>query len=221
MNKRKFNLGTVEDLFREDSEDEMKDSDDIYIQLAGEKFEENNKKKNVFDDKDDEFLSMAAEKIEKHFLNLQNLQKQMMKNSKKEMMKNKMMSMIRLRKKKMSANDLDFLSEYFFHAEEWPIYALEIIFDKDFTYQRRLALAAFFVGNGLIDPSIAESIYKIYNRHWSSTVLWNQRFREFKNLFAYLDKPFHDPDRFAIRMKYFFHDIQTNRTLYLNGEKKT
>lgn len=144
----------------------------------------------------------------------------LLKNSKKEMNKNRLNSMISLRKKQISAANRDLLPEIFFHAEDWPAYAIEIIFAKDFTYHHRIALAAFFVGNGLNDASIAERIFKIYNTHWSNTVLWNERFRQFRNLFAYLGKPFEDPDRIRIRMKYFYHDIQTNRTLYLNGDKK-
>lgn len=139
---------------------------------------------------------------------------------KKLILKNFMMSILRARKRNISPRKLDFLSEYFFHVVDWPVYALQIVFDPDSTYQRRLALASFFIGNGLLEAWIAENIYKIYNKHWSATVLWKDRFRQFRNLFDYLNKPFGDPDRNIIRMKYFYYDIQTNRTLYLNGQRK-
>lgn len=51
-------------------------------------------------------------------------------------------------------------------------------------------------------------------------MLWGKKFDKFKNLFAYLNKPLHDPDRVSIGMRYFYYDIRTNRTLYLNGAEK-
>lgn len=59
--KRRLDIGTVDDLFRED-EDEMRDEDDMYISLAAE---QNDKLSDCLDDKDDQFLVNAAENYEK------------------------------------------------------------------------------------------------------------------------------------------------------------
>lgn len=143
MKRRRLNVGTVAELFRGDCDNLMKDEDDIYILLAAQKFE-----------------AMQPEN---------STWTQLEENSNKVIKKDRVQSMIEMRKENISSTFCDFLAEHFFHAEEWPTYAQKILLAKDFVYLRRLQLAAFFIGNGLVDESIAEKIYKIWNLHWNNT----------------------------------------------------
>lgn len=234
MSAKRLNVGTIETLFSE-SDDEMNDADDVYIQLADETLSKK-ESSNVgaiellsseanykMNDADDVYIQLAADRFEnilQKLNKLNELPKSMFPNSDKQINKNRLKAIVCLKKKKMCHQKRDFLSEVFHNAEQWPAYILEILFAKEFLYPQRIALAAFFVGNGLIDACDAEKIYKIYNEHWTNSSLWNQRFREFRNLFSYLNKPNGDPDRQRIAMKYFYFNMITNTTLYLNGTKK-
>lgn len=213
MQRRLF-IGTVDDIFRdEEQQSEMHDADDEYLNLAAEKFEKNY----LLDDNDDDYLVLAAQNYEKSVQKM-NVPRQPLPNSMKEINKNRLQAKIRLRKKQISTTFCNFLADSFFHAEEWPTYAQEIILAEQFDYQQRCALAAFFTGNGLVDGEVAEKIYKIWNLHWSNSLQWNKRFSEFRNIFKYYDKAINDPDRARIRATYFYYDMRTNRNLYLNGK---
>lgn len=118
----------------------------------------------------------------------------------------------------MSSHFQFFLDDSFFHAEEWPTYAQEIVLSKDFVYDKRCAMALFFVGNGLIDAEVAEKIFKIWNIYWDNSKQWNKRFSEFANLFKYYTKPKTDPDSWRIASTYSYYDMGTNRNLYLDGQ---
>lgn len=120
----------------------------------------------------------------------------------------------------MSERNREFVTEFFFHPLNWPQYALDILLSKDFTRTKRCALAAFFIGNGMVDPYVAERLIEIYNSHYTNTATWQQRLKEFTDLFYYLDKPVDDPDRSTVRMNYFYYDMNRGTTLYLNGNKK-
>lgn len=190
--QRRLNIGTVDELFRDD-EDEMKAEDDVFIQLAGENFEKSLKPVD----------SLPP-----------------IPNSVEQMKKNHFLAKIRLRKRGMSNTVCNFLADSFFDAEDWPMYAQEYILAKDFVYQRRLALAAFFAGHGLVDTEMTERIYKIWNLHWNNSRQWTQRFREFANLVDYFNKPIGDPDRERIMSTYYYFDMVRGRNLYLNGKIK-
>lgn len=51
IRKTRLYIGSVDDLFRDDSDSEMNDDEDIFLNLAAEKFERENKK-SLFGDKD-------------------------------------------------------------------------------------------------------------------------------------------------------------------------
>lgn len=112
------------------------------------------------------------------------------------------------------------MDDPFFYVVEWPTYIQEIVLDKQFIYSQRCALAAFFVGNELSDPDVAEKIYKIYNIHWNNSRKWTERFREFRLLFAYFIKPKTEPDSYRIGQNYYYYCMRTNRNLNLDGTVK-
>lgn len=116
--------------------------------------------------------------------------------------------------KKIGAQRSAYISEYFYHVEEWPAYAIEILFGKQFFYLDRMKLAAFFYGNGLREGHIAGNIFKIYNKHYSNTLLWNKRSESFEKIIDYYTN--HPTAKF----NYFYYDMHNNCNLYLNGEKK-
>lgn len=208
MGNKRFNVGTVDDLFRDD--EYMSDSDDVYLNKAAENFE---KKPNELNDHDDQHLLLAAENYE-NSLNVLNVQpKRLVFYSKKEIQEKRLHAMVRLRHAVLGKENLEFITEFFFHPLNWPTYALDILFSKDFVYATRLQLAAFFVDNGLIDPCVAEKIYKLHNPYCCFTKTWIKRFDEFRRLFDYLKQP-------LVRAFTYYYDIQTNQNLYLNGSKK-
>lgn len=65
-----------------------------------------------------------------------------------------------------------------------------------------------------MEGNIAVQIYKIYNKHWSTTILWNGRFKSFEEIFDYFTK------NLSVKFRYFYYDIHNNCNLYLNGQKK-
>lgn len=205
---RRLNIGNMYEIF------EMSDDEDIYINLAAEKFE----KEKLFDQKEDDLIIAACVEYEEKSKQIP--KKMFLIDSQSLIKKKHLLAKIKLRNKKIGDQNMSYISEYFHYVEEWPAYAIEILFGKEFYYEDRMKLAAFFVGNGLIYSSIALNIFKIYNPYWSGTVLWWKRFELFEKLFPYFEKPFGDPDRASIRGKYFYYDILTETTRYLNGLKK-
>lgn len=208
MRKNRLFIGSVSDLFRRDDED-MSDSDDSYLIKAAESFEE----KQYLYDKNDDYLLIAAEKYEKEIKILQI-------ESKNEIQKKKLHAMIRLRDKKLTESNREFITEFFYHPLNWPVYILEILLSKDFVYTDRMRLALFFVGNGMVDPYVAERIFQLYNPFYKKTKQWEKRLKEFTDLFKYFDKPVNDPNRADIMNRYYYHNMITNRSLYLNGKPK-
>lgn len=142
-------------------------------------------------------------------------------NTPKEIKRNRLQAIIRLKNNSKTSDAkymVDLISEHFYAVHEWPNYAIEIMLSPDFKYAKRLALAAFLVGNGLFDDELGERMFKFYNKHWKNTQLWNRRFGEFRNLFKYLNKPADDPDSVRIRSTYFYYSMEEKQTLYFNGE---
>lgn len=210
---RKLNIGTVEEFFRTFEED-MSDSEDAYLIEAAEKFEINQQLK----DEDDQICIKA---IEQHEKSLQYFPKKSHPiDSQKEILKKSLHAKVALRHTLLSVQNLNLLADHFFHPLNWPTYALQILFTKDFSYQERMTFALFFVGNGLLDPLIAQNIFIMHNGFWCATKTWERRLTEFRRLFDYFNKPMDDPNRNVIRGRYWYYDIQTNRNLYLNGNKK-
>lgn len=209
----------------------MNDNDDDIILLAGEIYEKNqkkhaplpstsailcnkNEKKNVF--KAPLPPTSARRGVQTTVKNFFKPSLHSRKNTKNKFLQ----GIIERRKKQLSLNNLNFLNDVFFCVEQWPAYLQQIILSSDFNHASRLKLAAFFVGNGLIEPEVAEIIFKIWNRFWSNNQLWRDRFRQFKNLFAYLNRPIGDPERIRIRSTYFYYCMRYDSTFYLNGVKK-
>lgn len=227
--KRKLNVGNIHTLFELDSEEdddinsaydlyeravEAVKSDDAYISEAYDDYERGLNIKNTSTPKKSALIpegpSTSKENIPDNIIN--NL-----KNSKKEIEKNRLRAIIRLRNKKIPKSVLELVADRFYYVEEWPAYAIKILLSEKLDYTRRLALASFFLGNGLNDPDIAWKIYTAYCTAWSPTLTWNIRYTQFKKLFKYLDKPIDDPDRCRIRTNYFYYDMERKQTLFLNG----
>lgn len=142
----------------------------------------------------------------------------LVRNSEKEIKRNRLQAMIRLKNHSIDAADMDIISDHFYAVHDWPNYAIEIVLSSEFKRAKRLALAAFMVGNGLYDAALGEKIFKCYNKHCKVTQLWNRRFMEFRELFKYLNKPDDDPDSARIRSTYYYFSMECKQTLFFNGE---
>lgn len=213
MRKRKLFIGTVEDLFR----DETSDDDDEYLNLVATKFESEQNYLKYLDEKDDIYISMAADDYESHLQELKRVPdslKHLLMDSKTEIEKKRLVAMVKIRNKEIGIRKCAYVSEYFYHVVEWPPYAIKLLFDKDFMYMERMQLAVFFLGNGLRDGQIASTIFKIYNKFHAGSYLWNKRFQAFEEIFGHFEK---HP---SAKANYWYFDIQTNRNLYLNGLPK-
>lgn len=219
MNReRKLEIGTVDGLFCDENDIEMSDVGDMYLIKAAENLEINSKVEPLFDEESDVYLSAAAEKYEREMK--QEIKRvppsmlHLLRDSDTRINKRRLVAKVRLRNKEIGQHKAGYVSEYFFYVEEWPAYAIEILFAKDFVYPQRNKLAAFFWGNGLREGDIAVNIFKFYNKHWSGTLLWKQRFEAFEGIFKYYQN---NP---TVHMYYFYYDIRTNKTIFLNGQKK-
>lgn len=145
----------------------------------------------------------------------------LVRNTEKEIKRNRLQAMIRLKNNSRTSEAkymVELITDHFFAVHEWPSYAIEIMLSPDFKYAKRLALAAFLVGNGLHDATLGEKMFKFYNKHWQNTQIWNRRFGEFRELFKYLNKPDDDPDSVRVRSTYFYYSMEVKQTLYFNGE---
>lgn len=202
----------------------MPDSDDDEIRAACEaiEIEQNNQIPQYIDlmpDSDDNEICAAydaqhTERINRIPDNLLHL----VENSPKEIEQNRLQAMMRRRNHANGGQAMsELIADRFYNVLEWPSYILKIVLYPDFVYNNRLALACFFVGNGLNDSDIALDIFKFYNVHWDISQKWNKRFKEFKDLFSYLNKPPQDPDSFQIRSTYFYYSVEAKQTLHLDG----
>lgn len=83
-----------------------------------------------------------------------------------------------------------------------------------------MTLATFYVGNGLITPEIPLMTFKIYNKHWDDSDKWQQRFREFGDLFPFLNKANdpNDPDCHRMKTMYYFHSMIAGQSMYFDGD---
>lgn len=87
----------------------------------------------------------------------------------------------------------NFLSDRFYHPDEWPSYILEIILSDDFGYVNRLKLACFFYGNGMCSATVALHIYKFFIPHIRQLGPairhdrdWIRRSAKFESTFKYI-----------------------------------
>lgn len=114
----------------------------------------------------------------------------------------------------------DRIADLFFELSQWPVYILRILLGREeFDYSNRLAMAAFFHGNGLRNKNEAEDIFCFYNRSVDSTRKWKQRIYHFRSIFDYLDKAL-NPNDFQheeIRSKYNFYSLIERRFVYYDG----
>lgn len=93
----------------------------------------------------------------------------------KEIKRNHLQAMIRLKNNSRTSDAkymVDLISDHFYAVHEWPNYAIEIMLSPNFKYDKRLALAAFLVGNGLYDTALGEQMFKFHNKHWQNTQIW-------------------------------------------------
>lgn len=142
----------------------------------------------------------------------------LLQNNAKEIERNRLQALIRRRNHASGGSSMcDLIDDRFYSVLTYPNYILKIMVSPNFKYKQRLALACFFVGNGLIDSEFAMNIFKFYNTHWQTSQLWNKRFTEFRDLFNYLNKPINDPDSVRIRSQYFYFSMEAQLTLHLDG----
>lgn len=146
MNQKKcLNIGTIDDLFRE-SDSEMSD-DDCYLNFTAEKFEREKKSRSVFDDNENIYFILADQQYKQHVQEMNRVPDSMIKilqDSPGLIEKKRWLAKLQLRKKEIGLQRSSFISEYFYHVEDWPLYAIKILFARDFVYSERLKLAAFF-----------------------------------------------------------------------------
>lgn len=205
------------------SANSMPDSDDIGICEAYDTIERERSNLisghlDLMPDSDDDEICSAYDAIQRESNRIPDDLLHLVQNSPKEIERNRLQAMIRRRNHADGGPAMvDIIADRFYDVSEWPSYILKIMISPDFKYSKRLALACFFVGNGLTDFNLVLAIFKFYNTHWRVTQLWNKRFSEFRDLFNYLNKPPDDPDYVRIQSQYFFYSIEDRQTLYLDG----
>lgn len=102
------------------------------------------------------------------------------KNFKSKIERNRLQAIIRCTNRGPSGQGkYDYVSEYFWHVEEWPTHAIRALVSKTFNYNERLQLASFLFGNGLRDTEVSVQFIKLYNPNCSATMLWDKRLKEF------------------------------------------
>lgn len=197
------------------------DSDDDIIDKVGENYEKRLKIDSLLDDGCDNILNQTYESVmqttEPPIPNVVSKTT----NSKSQIERNKMQAIVRrINRGPSGQRKYEYVSEYFYHVEEWPTYAIKALLSKSFNYTERLQLSSFLLGNGLRDTDIAVQFVKLYNTHWGATNLWKKRLLEFEKLFEYMDKPINDPDRPKIRARYFYYNMEAEVTMFLNGMRR-
>lgn len=215
MSTRRLDIGDISTLFREESNDEhelktdnlMDDSDDEYLIMAAEQFDQ----KKLMDDDDDIYLIKAAEIHERKLHCVPDSMRHLLQDSQHEIEKKRIKAMVIKRNKEIGLARVNYVSEYFYHVIEWPPYAVKLLFTKELHYVARMQLACFFYGNGLQEGDIAGQIFRNYNPNWAPSLLWLQRMKEFEKVFIKFSK---NPEAKA---NYWYYDMHTNRNLYLNG----
>lgn len=219
IRKKKLSLGCPEFLFDDDSDDDLINKASESFDKSSEIIEKNEEvietteKNEVMKDEDDDYIMNAVEHIP--------VAQPKKLNSKTNIERNHLQAIIRLKNNGPSGQrKWDYVSDYFYHVEEWPNYAIKALISKNFNYNERLALASFLFGNGLRNTDIATQFIKLYKSSWAPTVQWNKRLKEFEDLFSYMDKRIGDPDRQRIQGQYFYYNMHTEVTMYLNGMKR-
>lgn len=197
------------------------DSDDDIIDKVGDNYDKRVKIDSLLDDGCDNILNETYEDVFKTTESPKPNVVPKTKNSKSKIERNKLRAIIRrINRGPSGQRKYDYVSEYFWHVEEWPTYAIKALLSKSFNYTERLQLASFLLGNGLRETETAIQFVKLYNTNWSATSLWQKRLLEFEKLFAYMDKPINDPDRANIRARYFYYNMQAEVTMFLNGMRR-
>lgn len=109
-----------------------------------------------------EAYESAGQKVLKKHLIPENLVP-LTKNTPKEIKRNHLLAKIRLIEGKCGWTGAfkKRMSDAFFPIEEWPSFAIELLFTKHFGYGERISLACFLHGNGLSDKDIALTIVKL------------------------------------------------------------
>lgn len=233
--KRRLNIGSIDTLFEDrpnlnqsnrdihDFKSKSDGQDDFLISTVEEyNRKQRNEIQQVLDDGCDDILNASyveAMNADREQQNAAPVPKKM--NSKSKIERNRLQAIIRrINRGPSGQRKYDYVSEYFWHVEEWPTYAIKALLSKSFNYTERLQLASFLLGNGLRETEIATQFVKLYDTHWNATSLWQKRLLEFGKLFAYMDKPINDPDRANIRARYFYYNMQTEKTMFLNGMRR-
>lgn len=109
-----------------------------------------------------------------------------------------------------------YIAEHFYNIAQWPLFILLILLGKhEFNRARRLALAGFFYGNGLIDKEQAETIFLFYNKTINNSTLWNNRLTQFRALFDWLAKMNNNLD--PNRHEYYYYSIMCEQTIFFDG----
>lgn len=219
--KRKLFIGTVDTLFDIEVQLLYDGNDDILMKAYDAVFPESEVSlKSELDDGNDDYLNdcynAAFNRIPDNMLKYVNCTKQ-------EITYKKLIAQVKMKDKKCGNYIRSVISDRFWSIEEWPLFAIEILFSKNFSYTERISLAAFLHGNNLRCAGTARLIFQFYNDHWNNTKRWTQKFYKFDQLFNYLDKAFNkfDPDHDRIRTNYWYFDMQTKQTLFYDGMVRT
>lgn len=195
--KRRLNIGSIDTLFEDrpnlnqsnrdihDFKSKSDGQDDFLISTVEEyNRKQQNEIQQVLDDGCDDILNASyveAMNADREQQNAAPVPKKM--NSKSKIERNRLQAIIRrINRGPSGQRKYDYVSEYFWHVEEWPTYAIKALLSKSFNYTERLQLASFLLGNGLRETEIATQFVKLYNTHWSATSLWQKRLLEFEKL---------------------------------------
>lgn len=126
----------------------------------------------------------------------------------------------RIKRKEMEKGNTmsEELSDVFYPFEVWPTYLLGIFLTNNFKRQERIALAAFFHGNGFKDEQFCENLIKFYIPYIDNSQLWYDRMYKFKQLFKYLDEISNsDEER---KSRYYYYNMKIKFMMYYNGNVK-
>lgn len=226
--RRGFYLGTAHTLFNDCSE-YFDDGNDSLLVQAYNSVEKEIKIKSELYDGSDSYLNKIYDEFEKSVPRSNNkslIPQNMLKYvqcSEQHIEKKQLIARMKLRERVGGNYFKNLLSESFWPVEEWPTYIIKLLFTKTFSYGERIALAAFYHGNGFKDALTAQLIFQFYNNNWNSWPTWNRKFYRFKQLFEYLEKAFKpwDPEHERIKCTYWYYDLRARQTMFYDGYVRT
>lgn len=140
--------------------------------------------------------------------------------SQKEQDLNKCRAMVRLRDTKTGKSMKHRIENLFFKIDEWPLFILKILLGiNEFDHANRLAMAAFFHGNGFKDKDKAENIFLFYYRKFDWSRKWKQRMYQFRSLFDWLENAYdrNSSQYHNIRENYYYFNMRAKQTMYYDG----